>query len=294
MKSTAKTFILLFLVGINTLFAATDLIDLQGQPIDTVKHLSVIAIWPPDTEGIDSSIPEKAKPCNKRFYNIFNPNITVYKPENPNGTAVVLCAGGGYAYIATGVEGGLTAEKLNAAGITVFVLKYRLPTTQGADFSHPVPLSDALRAIQLVRYHANLFDIEPDKIGIMGFSAGGHLASLAGTLYSQYHFGTDDISTANSRPDFMCLIYAVIPEDITISAQTPPTFLVHAKDDSTVSVERSIWMHQTLTNRGIEAKLNIYEAGGHGFGPGRENTDSMQWPDAFVDWLREMEFMLDD
>ncbi len=108
----------LALFGVNAVFASTKLYDLQGQPIDTVGHLSVIAIWPPGTEGIDPSIPEKAKPCHKRFYNIYNPNIIVYKPQKPNGTTVVLCAGGGYTYIATGVEGGPTAEKLNVAGIT--------------------------------------------------------------------------------------------------------------------------------------------------------------------------------
>ncbi len=125
----------------------------------------------------------------------------------------------------------------------------------------------------------------------MGFSAGGHLASLAGILYSQYTFGTDSISTTNSRPDFMCLIYAGIPEEIDITAQTPPTFLVHAKDDSTVAVEKSIKMYEALTDHGVKTEIKLYETGGHGSGPGREGTDTMQWPDAFVDWLRTMGFI---
>ena len=244
MKSIIQCVLILMLLTGRTLFASTGLIDLQGQPVDTVKNLSVIAIWPPNTEGIDPSIPEKAKPCNKRFFDIHNPNITVYKPEKPNGTAIVLCAGGGYAYIATGVEGGPTAEKLITAGITVFVLKYRLPAEPGRYHVDPATLSDALRAIQLVRYHAGRFGIDPGKVGIMGFSAGGHLASMAGALYSQYHFGFDSIA-----------------------------------------------MHDLLTSHGVKSELKLYETGGHGFGPGRENTDSMQWPDAFLDWLRNANFL---
>ena len=291
MKSIIQCVLILTLLTGRTLFASTGLIDLQGQPVDTVKNLSVIAIWPPNTEGIDPSIPEKAKPCNKRFFDIHNPNITVYKPEKPNGTAIVLCAGGGYAYIATGVEGGPTAEKLIAAGITVFVLKYRLPAEPGRYHVDPATLSDALRAIQLVRYHAGRFGIDPGKVGIMGFSAGGHLASMAGALYSQYHFGFDSIAAVNSRPDFMVLIYAVIPESVRVNEETPPAFLVHAKDDSSVAVGKSITMYDLLTSHGVKSELKLYETGGHGFGPGRENTDSMQWPDAFLDWLRNANFL---
>ena len=125
----------------------------------------------------------------------------------------------------------------------------------------------------------------------MGFSAGGHLASLTGTLYSQYTFGTDSISTTHSRPDFMCLVYAGIPEEIDITAQTPPTFLVHAKNDSTVAVEKSIRMVEALTDQGVKAEIKLYATGGHGFGPGREGTDTMQWPDAFVAWLRATGFI---
>ncbi|MEJ2629463.1 MAG: alpha/beta hydrolase, partial [bacterium] len=205
-----KCFIITAIIILYPLWAAAQLRGLDGSVLDKIETGSVIALWLRGTPGVNPDIPEKVKPCGKRFFNIHNPNITVYKPGNSNGVAVVLCAGGGYAYIATGVEGVPTAEKLNQAGITVFVLKYRLPPTPGVNFQHPVPLSDALRALQLVRYYAPEFNINSDKIGIMGFSAGGHLASLAGTMFSEYTFGNDLISKVNSRPDFICLVYSAI------------------------------------------------------------------------------------
>ena len=176
------------------------------------------------------------------------------------------------------MEGYPVAEKLNAAGITAFVLKHRLPTTDGAAFKHPVPVSDALRAIQWVRAHAIDYDITPNRIGIMGFSAGGHLAASAVTLYSSYQFGTDEISKVSARPDFMALCYPVISTkkgiahgcvwspleagfseeqanelscELNVNAQTPPTFLMHAKDDGGVLPENSIVMHEALKQHGV-------------------------------------------
>ena len=291
--------------------AHAELRSMDNTVLKKAAHLSVIPLWPSGTPDIDADIPEKVKPQGKRFYDIHNPNITVYKAKQPNGIAVVLCAGGGYSYIATGVEGVPTAEKLNKFGITVFVLKYRLPPT----FKHPVPLSDAMRAIQLVRHHATDFDIDPDKVGIMGFSAGGHLASSAGTLFSNYSFASDRISKERSRPDFMALVYPVIStrkdignksafslvegnpnaeslallsNELNVMAATPPAFLVHAKDDLTVSYQNSVLMHQALKNHGVPSSLYLYEKGGHGFGVGREGTDSAQWTDDFIAWLQQM------
>lgn len=282
-----------------------------------IENRSVISIWPKGTNGVNPDIPEKVKPQGKRFFNIHNPTITVYVPEKSNGTAVVLCPGGAYQYVASGVEGGPVAEKLNKSGITVFVLKYRLPSTTNARFKHPVPLSDALRAIQWVRFHAQKFHIELNKIGIMGFSAGGHLASSAGTLFSKYHFGTDSISWVNARPDFMCLVYPVISvkpgfsrsiqslvadksdstslkelsNELNVTINTPPAFIAHAKDDSSVSIQNSKLMYEALKKYHVPCVLKLYSRGGHGFGLGREGTDSTKWTDDFVDWLRKMNFI---
>lgn len=273
----------------------------------------VISLWPEGTAGINTSIPEEIVPRHFEIVkNIHDPNLTIFEAEQPNGSAVVICPGGGYQYIATGLEGYPVAEKLNQAGITAFVLKYRLPTTKNAEFKHPTPLYDALRAIQWVRAHAEGYQIASDRIGIMGFSAGGHLAASAGTLYSEYNYGTDEISEVNSRPDFMCLVYPVISTqkeiahgcawaplkrgytkndaqavscELNVNAQTPPTFLVHANDDGGVLPANSIVMHEALQAHGVATELKLYEQGGHGFGLGRQGTESLQWSDAFIEWL---------
>ena len=275
---------------------------------------AVIPLWPAGTAQVAPAIPEERVPRDFEVVkNIHNPNLTVFRAEKPNGAAVVICPGGGYGIIATGLEGYPIAERLNQAGVTAFVLKYRLPTTTDADFKHPIPLSDALRAIQLVRHRAEEFDIDPGRIGIMGFSAGGHLAASAGTLYSKYNSGSDKISRVSSRPDFMCLAYPVISarEDIAhgcvrsplkpgfspdqlaemscelnVNPQTPPTFLLHAKDDKGVLPQNSIVMHEALNEHGVPTALKLYEKGGHGFGLGRKGTDSVQWPGDFISWLR--------
>lgn len=279
----------------------------------------VVSIWPAGTEGIDTSKAELEKPRGDRFYNIHNPSVKIFKPESPNGTAIIICAGGGYNYIATGVEGDPSAEILTKFGITIFVLKYRLPTTPGVNFKHPLPLSDALRAIQFVRYNAVRFKVDPNKIGIMGFSAGGHLASMAGTLFNRYSFGSDEISRVSSRPDFMCLAYPVIStkksiahgsifslidstqaegnilkvlsSELNVTKDTPPAFLFHAKDDKSVSPQNSVLMYEALKKYGIPSELKLYSEGGHGFGIGRMGTDSVNWPKDFIAWLSKMKYI---
>ena len=276
----------------------------------------VVDLWPAGTAQVDASISEEIVPRHFEIVkNIHNPNLTVFRPEQPNGMAVVICPGGAYVFLATGLEGYPVAEKLNEAGITAFVLKSRLPTTEGVDFKHPVPLSDALRAIQWVRAHAAEYQLDPNRIGIMGFSAGGHLAATAGTLYAKYNFGTDAISQLSARPDFVCLGYPVISTqegiahgcvwsplkagfteedanemscELNVNAQTPPTFLMHAKDDGGVLPENSIVMHEALKQHGVATELKLYEKGGHGFGLGRAGTDSIQWSDACIDWLSQL------
>lgn len=279
----------------------------------------VVPIWPEGTPGTDPGIAEEILPNRAGIVrNIYNPNLTVFRPENPNGTAIVICPGGGYGVIAAGHEGKEVAQRLNVAGITAFVLKYRLPSTAGVDFKHPVPVSDALRAIQWVRHHADDYHIDPDRIGIMGFSAGGHLAASAGTLYSKYRFGDDEIARAPSRPDFLCLGYPVIstkkeiahgcvrsplkanhsPEEaeemsceLNVTEETPPAFLFHARSDQGVLPENSIVMYEALKAKGVPAELKLYEQGGHGFGLGRSGEDSEGWMSAFLLWMKSMDII---
>jgi len=286
----------------------------DGAAPERIDDRSVISLWPAGTAGVDGTRRGESKPCGKRFFNIHDPTITVYKPTEANGIAIVLCPGGGYNIVAAGIEGEPVAERLNAAGITVFVLKYRLPNTPGADFKHPLPLSDALRALQLVRHRAAQFGVDSGRIGIMGFSAGGHLASMAGTLFAEYTFGSDDLSRVSARPDFMCLVYPVIstqgaiahrcPQSLVrhraddqslarlssesnVTDETPPTFLVHARDDGAVHYENSVVMHRALKRNNVPSELKLYATGGHGFGPGRAGDDSAAWIDDFVAWLHK-------
>lgn len=291
----------------------------EAEDAGLIENRPVVSIWPEGTAKVDPSIAEVATRREVvRLSNIYNPSLTIFRPDKPNGTAVVISPGGGYRIIAIDHEGYAIAERLNEVGITAFVLKYRLPTTKGAGFMHPIPMSDALRAVQWVRSHADDYDVDKQKIGLMGFSAGGHLTATAGTLFDRYEFGSDAVAAVSARPDFMCLVYPVIttregvahgcvrapvdsklkatqlPEmscELNVTEQTPPTFLAHAKDDKVVKSQNSVLMYEALQAKGVPAELRLYEEGGHGFGLGHEGKDSKQWSDDFVAWMRQMHFL---
>lgn len=246
-----------------------------------------------------------------RLKNITMPSLTVYRPAKPNGTAVIICPGGGYYILAAGHEGSDVALRLNDLGVTAFVLKYRLPTTGCLENNEIGPLMDAQQAIRLVRKRAAEWGIRPDRIGIMGFSAGGHLASTAATHFNKPHL--DDGTSV--RPDFVILGYPVISFDQAIahggsrdallgknasadkiklysneqqvSAQTPPAFLVHAADDQAVPVENSVEFMLACKRNGVPAELHVYPKGGHGFGMNNPTT-SDQWMDRLANWLNSI------
>ena len=246
-----------------------------------------------------------------------SPDITIYMPSkrNSTGQAVIICPGGGYSNLAYSWEGTDVAKLLNSKGITAIVLKYRLPNSKSNIIPYLSPLMDAKRAIRMVRFNAAKWNINKDRVGIMGFSAGGHLASTLGT-----HFdggdptAKDSIEQYNSRPDFMILVYPVIsmskpfmhpgsrnsligdkPTDdlaksysneLQVTKQTPTTFLVHAEDDKTVPVENSLLFFQALKDKGVSAEIHIYPAGGHGFGLALGKGYLESWTERCVDWLR--------
>ncbi|WDE97547.1 alpha/beta hydrolase [Lentisphaera profundi] len=311
------------LISVLTTFSCqtVPLIDLKGDTIINIENRMVIALWPEGTEGINPTIAEKTHSGKNMFYNIHNPSLTLFKPKTPNGTSVIIIPGGGYGAVGFNLEGVPTAERLVKEGITVFILKYRLPTTKGVNFKHPVPLMDAQRAIKLVRYHADTFDIRSDQIGIIGFSAGGHLASTAGTLFNSPIQASDDIGKINCRPDFMMLIYPVITtqakeschpctnslvgkdsapgllkklsNELNVTHDTPPTFLAHAKDDKGVPPKNSRLFHEALKKHGIRTTLKIYEKGGHykGFFKKESDNDALNWMDDCVTWMHTMELL---
>ena len=249
-----------------------------------------------------------------RVAKVVNPTLTVFRPEKPNGKAVIICPGGGYAILAIDKEGTRVAEEFNKWGVTAFVLKYRLPDdTINIDRSL-APLQDAQQAIRFVRNNAKELSIDRNKIGIMGFSAGGHLASTAATHFNRKADAANS-DTTSVRPDFAILIYPVITFDSTfghkgsrnnlvganapkekidlysnelqVTANTPPTFLIHAGDDATVPVENSIRFYQACIKNKVPAEMHVYPKGGHGFGMYNKTTDD-SWMERLRNWLNSI------
>jgi acetyl esterase/lipase len=242
------------------------------------------------------------------------PTLTPYIPkERASGASVIVCPGGGYTRLADH-EGRPVAEWLNSIGITAFVLKYRV----GPRYHHPSPLQDAARAIRTVRARATEWSLDPNRIGILGFSAGGHLASTIGTHFDNGNSASSDpIERVSSRPDRLILIYPVISmrqfihagskrqllgekpsnelvtllsNDEQVTKQTPPTFLVHSTDDSGVPVENSLRFVDALRKAGVAFELHVYEHGGHGYGLGGNDPVLLSWPKRCADWLRLQRF----
>ncbi|GGK86578.1 alpha/beta hydrolase [Rufibacter glacialis] len=246
------------------------------------------------------------------------PTLTVFLPAKgkANGTAVVICPGGGYAKLAFSHEGTDVAQRLADQGVAAFVVKYRLPHPAVSSQPEITPLQDAQQALYLVRQRAKEYNINPQRVGIMGFSAGGHLASTAGTHFTQTTIPNPE--NLSLRPDFMVLVYPVISSDSTVwhkgsfelllgkkaspeklraysndlqvTAQTPPTFLVHASDDRAVPAQNSVLFYQALLRHKIPAELHLYQAGGHGFGLNNKTTKD-QWFDRLVNWLEANKLM---
>ena len=272
-----------------------------------------------------------ALPCNKEelvsknatgkivIANVTSPTVTVFNPvkQDANKTAIIVCPGGGYARLASGHEGNEVAEAFNKIGITVFVLKYRLPFDSCMTNKEIVPLQDLQQTIKMVRDRAAGFDINPAMLGVIGFSAGGHLVSTGITKFSESYI--ENTSNTNLRPDFAILGYPVISMDsaichkgsrdnllgkkasaarlnlfsseLQVNAQTPPTFLVHASDDKSVPVENSIRFYQALIKNKVNAEMHIYQNGGHGFGL-HNTTTSDAWFERAITWMRVNKFIV--
>ncbi len=254
----------------------------------------------------------------QRISNVQTPSLEVYLPSQQiaTGEAVLIFPGGGYGLLAYDWEGTDFAKWLNSHGIAGIVVKYRLPLSASLTDPKEVPLLDAQRAIRLVRKHAEEWQINPSKVGIMGFSAGGHLAATLSTSFShQLPLEKDAIDTLSARPDFSILVYPVIsfrdaathggsrknligdpanPElvqrfsnELQVTSDTPPTFLVHAQDDKAVPLENSLLYYQALHAHGVKASLHIYPTGGHGFAFGLDKGAVSGWRETLLDWMKE-------
>ncbi len=228
--------------------------------------------------------------------NVTRPTLTVYRParDRDTGAAMLICPGGGYHNLAWDVEGQEIAEWLNSIGITGILLKYRCPRRPGDAKGVPPagPLKDAQRAVSLVRSKAAEWGIDPKRIGMIGFSAGGHLVGATATNFKKRTYeAVDDIDKVSCRPDFGILAYSgyfKVPEGLSPTvhtpARTPPLFLVHASDDKVSDVENSVTFYLALKRAGIDAEMHLYASGGHGFGV-REGPCS-GWMRTCTDWLR--------
>ncbi len=267
-----------------------------GQPEEHVQEGEVLWVRHVRTPAIEARLPARG---------------------NATGQAVIVCPGGGYGGLAYDWEGTDMAGWLNSRGIAAIILRYRLPVD--GDVAHQkwlCPLLDAQRAIRLTRAHAAEWAIDPARVGIMGFSAGGHLASTAGTRFDSGDPGAaDPVERFSSRPDFMILIYPVITmmesthggsrrnllgenpsDDLArhysnerhVTAETPPTFLLHAGDDAAVPVRNSLLFHEALLAHGVPAELHIYPHGGHGFSFGLGKGRLQDWTQLCARWLAEL------
>jgi acetyl esterase/lipase len=249
-------------------------------------------LWPDGAPGALGAAPEDT------------PELTIYLPAKPNGTGVLVCPGGGYRGLAMDHEGKQIAEWYNSLGAAAFVLKYRL----GPKYHHPAMLDDAKQGIRTIRARAAEFGVKPDRIGVMGFSAGGHLASTLST-----HFGPGE------RPDFAVLCYPVISfttrythtgsrlnllgekpdpklvedlsNELAVTKYTPPTFLFHTDNDAGVPPQNSILYYMALKGAGVPAELHIYAEGRHGVGLAPKDPVLSSWPARLKDWLRVKGFL---
>jgi acetyl esterase/lipase len=282
---------------------------------------SVLKVWP---DGIPGSIKndgyiEKSTVTNDKVLliaKVTDPSITVFLPaaEKATGTAVLICPGGGYGFLAMDHEGFAIARWLNDNGIAGIILKYRLPSDLIMKDKTVGPLQDAQEAIRIIRRNAPDWKINPGKIGVIGFSAGGHLASTLSTHYADKVYELKD--TTSARPDFSLLIYPVISFDssfthmgsrknligenpsndavkyfsneLRITEKTPPAFLVHSADDKDVPVKNSISYFEGLVKNHIKAELHVFQKGGHGYGLAIKKGTESAWPDLCIRWIKSM------
>lgn len=290
----------------------------NGQEVATQQ---VIDLWNGITPGSEDITDvelseERGEPGvpNSWVTHVKVPTLTVFpaSTKEEGETAVIICPGGGYGGLAFDKEGTEVAQWFAKRGVTAFVLKYR---HGGGPHQHPVPLSDVQRAVRIVRENASEFGYKTDRIGVMGFSAGGHLASSVGTHFDGGDANAKDaIDQQSCRPDFLMLIYPVISldsdithggsrknllgdqptaemvelmsNDLQVTDDTPPTFLVHATDDGGVPVENSLRFYRALVDHKVPAELHVFDEGGHGFGMRRKDKPVVEWPNLLENWLQ--------
>lgn len=289
--------------------------------IQAVYSQNVIEIW-------SNEIPNKIKSVEKeiKFFNmdssfysftkVQKPTLEIFLPPKKKSKRIglIIMPGGGYKNIAYEWEGITTSNYFNSKGIATFILKYRTPQSKSVNIKHIAPIQDAQRAIKIVRKHAKKWNIDEQKIGVIGYSAGGHLASTLGTQFDlELYKKKDSIDYMSARPNFMALIYPVISmneeiyhsgsaknllgskpsnelikkysNELNVNHNTPPTFIVHSNDDRAVNVQNSLIFHKYLNQFNIKNEMHIYQDGGHGYGLAINKGTLSKWPELLYEWL---------
>ena len=274
-----------------------------------------LSVSNPPPEQVETSTEQ---PANRHIRNVVVPTLTIYTPppDRSTGIAVVICPGGGYGFLSWDKEGVDVAQWLQARGVTVAVLKYRLPAPNRVPSGQLVSLLDAQRAIRLMRERADEFGIKTNRVGILGFSAGGHLAACAATKFAEpVPNPVEDVRRVSCRPDFCGLAYAVVSllnsphlgsrtnllgrePSVQLLAQfsceklvtrdTPPSFVVQARDDGAVPVTNSLLFAEACQRAGVPVELHLYDKGGHGFGLGVHGGEVTNWPALFETFLKKL------
>ncbi|HKC15495.1 MAG TPA: alpha/beta hydrolase [Steroidobacteraceae bacterium] len=270
-------------------------------PAGLAADPQILPLWPGDAPGSGGRSGEKetvrvTERGDHVVSNVHAPSLTWYAPrrEQATGAAIVVIPGGGHAELWMDHEGYRVAEYLAGHGIAAFILKYRLAHQPGSSYSvEGDELADARRAIRLVRSRAAEWQIDPQRIGVLGFSAGGELAFLASTRYEDAQpAAADPIARVSSRPDFQALLYPGIPAELRVTAATPPAFLLCGADDQTAISSGLAELYLAMRRAGAKAELHIYAGVGHGFGLRAENAGpSAAWPQRVLDWMDQQGLM---
>lgn len=273
-------------------------------PAFAAEPAETVVLWPKGAPGEKGDIGEEKDQPNKpgdtirRLSNVSNPTIAVYKPaaDKANGAAVLICPGGGYHILAMNHEGTEVAEWLNGLGVTAVLLKYRVPARKGRE-RYAAPLEDAQRAMGIVRSKAKDWGIDPQRIGVLGFSAGGHLSAVLSNNFTKRTYEAVDAADAVScRPDFTILIYPAYLTDpkkpgidlcpeVKVTSETPPACLIHAEDDP-VTCESSLFYYLAIKNAKVSGELHIFPTGGHGYGIRPSAHAVSHWPERTEQWMR--------
>ena len=269
-----------------------------GEPIE-------LKIWPDGAPGEPAGIEAKKKPTTDdgstvRIAYVDEPTLTLYKPEQPNGTGVIIFPGGGYNILAWNKEGTEIAEWFNSLGVTAAVLKYRVPRRDGAE-PHPWPLQDARRAMRVTRQHAGDWGIDPKRLGVLGFSAGGHLSVMLASHWAAEDYpAVDDADKLSAEPNFVIPIYPAYLGDekdkdrlsplVKVTEDTAPMFIAITHDDADRPVYAAL-LYVALKRAKVPAELHIYGRGGHGYGLRPSANAVSTWPKRCEEWLRSMELL---